>query len=71
MFFQPMSSADRTVARQNLFGAGVHSCIGRPISLDIWRAMIKTLNCFSGLLTSVSCEFEPNTVFVLKIEHHP
>jgi hypothetical protein len=75
MFFQPMSSADGAVARQNLFGAGAHSCIGRLISLDIWRAMIKTLNRFSGLLTSVSCEFEPNTVFVspryLKIEHHP
>jgi hypothetical protein len=74
MFFQPMSSADGAVARENLFGAGAHSCIGRPISLDVWRAMIKALNRFSSLVTSVSCEFEPNNIFVtpryLKTEHH-
>jgi hypothetical protein len=65
MFFQPMSSADSLVSRLNLFGAGVHSCIGRPISLDVWRALISTLSQFKCRVTSVACEFESNNIFVV------
>lgn len=65
MYFQPISAADSAVSRQNLFGAGTHSCIGRPISLDVWRALISTLSQFTCQVTSVACEFAPNNIFVV------
>jgi hypothetical protein len=74
MYFQPISSADGAVARQNLFGTGAHSCLGRAISLDVWRALTNALNRFSSSIASISCEFEPSNIFVtpryLKTEHH-
>lgn len=75
MFFQPMSQAGSPVSVQNLFGAGIHSCIGRPISLDVWRAMVASLRSFSCSATSVACEFEQNNIFVvpryLRTEQRP
>jgi hypothetical protein len=72
MYFQPISDMGST-NKQVLFGAGVHSCLGRPISLDVWRAMIETLKGFSSRLVSVACEYESNTMFViphyLRTEH--
>lgn len=65
MYFQPISAAGSAVNKQNLFGSGAHSCLGRPISLDIWRVMTQTLRHFSGTVTSVAAEFEPNTIFVV------
>lgn len=65
MYFQPISAAGSAVHKQNLFGSGAHSCLGRPISLDIWRIFVQTLGRFSGTVTSVAAEFEPNTIFVV------
>jgi hypothetical protein len=72
MYFQPISDMS-SASKQALFGAGVHSCLGRPISLDVWRAMIETFKGFSSRLISVSCEYESNNIFVmpqyLRTEH--
>ncbi len=72
MYFQPISDMS-SANKQALFGAGAHSCLGRPISLDVWRAMIETCKGFSSRLISVSCEFESNNIFVmpqfLRTEH--
>ncbi len=65
MFFQPISGADSTVSRYNLFGVGAHSCLGRPISVDVWLALGETLRSFSRKVTSVTCEFETNNIFVV------
>jgi hypothetical protein len=72
MYFQPISDMSGA-NKQALFGAGAHSCLGRPISLDVWRAMIETIRGFSSRMTSVACELEPNNIFVipqyLRTEH--
>lgn len=72
MYFQPISDMS-SASKQALFGAGIHSCLGRPISLDVWRAMIETFRGFSSRVTAVACEFEPNNIFVmpqfLRTEH--
>jgi hypothetical protein len=72
MYFQPISDMDST-NKQALFGAGVHSCLGRPISLDVWRTMIETFKGFTSRLILVACEYESNTMFVipqyLRTEH--
>jgi cytochrome P450 len=65
LYYQPISAEGSTVHRQNLFGAGAHSCLGRPIALDLWRALTRTLRRFSGRVTSVDVEFEPSTLFVV------
>jgi hypothetical protein len=65
MFFQPISKANGTVSRQALFGAGRHSCTGRPVSIDVWLALGKTIRSFSRRLTSLSCELENNNIFVV------
>lgn len=74
MYFQPISDMSGA-SKQALFGAGAHSCLGRPISLDVWRAMIETIKGFSAQLASVACELEPNNIFVipqyLRTEHAP
>ena len=75
LYYQPISAEGSTIHRQNLFGSGPHSCLGRPISLDLWRALTQKLRQFSGRVTSVDVEFEPNTVFVvpryLQTGHEP
>jgi len=72
LYFQPISD-NGGVNKQALFGAGVHSCLGRPISLDVWRAMIETFGRFSSRVASVACGFEPSNIFVmprhLRTEH--
>jgi hypothetical protein len=65
MFFQPISNANGTVNRQALFGAGRHSCTGRPISIDVWLALGKKIRGFSQRVTSVTCELEANNIFVV------
>lgn len=64
MYFQPISDMNST-NKQALFGAGVHSCLGRPISLDVWRAMIETIREFTTRLTTVTCELEASNLFVM------
>lgn len=72
MYFQPISDTG-SANKQALFGAGAHSCLGRPISLDVWRAMIESFKAFSSQVISVACEFEANNIFVmphyLRTEH--
>ena len=65
LFFQPMSDASSTVGKQNLFGTGAHSCLGRPISLDVWRALCKTIRSFPQRLSSIACDYETNNIFVV------
>jgi hypothetical protein len=65
LYFQPISGAGSTVNRQLLFGTGAHSCLGRHVSLDTWNLMTQTLRGFSGTVTSVAAEFEPNTMFIM------
>lgn len=73
MYFQPISDAGSAVSRNSLFGAGVHSCLGRPISIDVWRVMIETLGRFSCRVASVACEYYPSNIAVvpryLRTEH--
>jgi hypothetical protein len=44
LMVQSFSYTDEPDDRMRLFGAGVHSCLGRPLSLDLWGKVTKRLS---------------------------
>ena len=56
IFLQSFAYQDQEASRTNFFGAGAHACLGRPLSLEIWKgiaAFLSTIPLRASLLTHV------------------
>ena len=44
IFLQALAYAQEPRSRTGFFGAGAHACLGRPLSIEVWRAMTEQLS---------------------------
>lgn len=61
-------TGESSAERLQFFGAGVHSCVGKAISLDAFRALGKYLNNLTSCVTSCELKIEPKHVLAVPTE---
>jgi hypothetical protein len=44
IFLQSFAYADNPGSRANFFGAGTHACLGRPLSIEVWKGIVAFLS---------------------------
>lgn len=65
MFYQGYNLLDGETARMGAFGAGAHSCLGRPHSLDFWTALAAGLKTVPRTVRVLEFQNERNPIFYM------
>lgn len=56
IMFQGFSYSERPDRSTRIFGVGAHACLGRPLSLDLWKLMVDRLARIDRTVTFVSAK---------------
>jgi cytochrome P450 len=65
MFYQGYNLLDGDTARMGAFGAGAHSCLGRPHSLDFWNALAAGLKSVPRTVRGLRYENDRSPIFYM------
>jgi cytochrome P450 len=65
MYFQSFHAMENETDRYAFFGAGVHSCLGRALALDVWTLMVAELAKPPRTVVSVESEYDRGVVFTM------
>ena len=65
LFYQGYNLLDSDTARMGAFGAGAHSCLGRPLSLDFWNALARAIKQVPRTVRDLTFENDRSPVFYM------
>jgi hypothetical protein len=65
LFYQGYNLLDGDTARMGAFGAGAHSCLGRPHSLDFWNALSAGLKSVPRTVRGLHYENDRSPIFYM------
>jgi cytochrome P450 len=65
LFYQGYNLLDGDTARMGAFGAGAHSCLGRPHSLDFWNALAAGLKSVPRTVRGLHYENDRSPIFYM------
>jgi len=65
LYLHGLNYSDRTAEQRQIFGAGAHSCLGRQLSLDVWKALIPMLRTVRQTVKDVDHGYLANHIFVM------
>jgi cytochrome P450 len=65
LYFQGYNYLENETERLGFFGSGAHSCVGRPLALDVWAVLAKEVFGGGRTVGAVRFEYARSVIFTL------
>lgn len=66
---QSSAYSDDPKQQAHMFGAGIHTCVGRPAALDLWRALTARLRTIDRTVTFLGSELRDQDYLFIYPDH--